>query len=274
MSDRTEKDERAAAEAAPRRKRVLPLVIALVACLAIAVGGAVFLVSQHRAAEEQSALADPEATDAAEEKVVVEEPELPANPIDFGSIKADYPDVYAWISVPDTNIDYPVVQSLEDDNYYLRRDLDGNYSVFGTLFTQSMNSTDFTDPVTVIYGHNTTDGTMFGDLHKFEDADFFDEHDTFYIYTPGHILTYQIVSAYRYDDRHILNSFDFSDETVRREYFDYVLDPTSMVVNVREGATLDTDDTIVQLSTCPVEGSQSGGRYLVTGVLVDDQQTR
>lgn len=274
MSDQNERDGRGNAE--HRRKRVLPLVVALVAFLAIAIGGGAFLVSQRLAAEEQSSLADPVTSEATEEETETEaeeEQELPANPIDFGSIKADYPDVYAWITVPDTNVNYPIAQSVVDDNYYLRRDLDGNYSTYGTLYTQSMNSTDFTDPVTVIYGHNTIDGTMFGDLHKFEDADFFNEHDTFYIYTPGHILTYRIVSAYRYDDRHILNSFDFSDETVRREYFDYVLNPTSMLVNVREGATLDLSDRIVQLSTCPTEGSQSGGRYLVTGVLVDDQQT-
>ena len=255
-----------------KKRGVLPLVVLLALFVVVAVAGGGFLVSQRLSAERQSSLADVSAPE--QEPSGTEEPELPANPINFTALKADHPDIYAWISVPDTNVDYPIVQSVVDDNYYLRRDLDGNYALYGSIFTQSMNATDFTDPVTVIYGHNTVDGTMFADLHKFEDKEYFDAHPEFFIYTPGHILTYEVVSAYRYDDRHIMNSFDFSDEQVRREYFDYVLNPTSMVVNVRDGVTLDLDDRIVQLSTCPTEGSQSGNRYLVTGVLTSDQATR
>ena len=201
-------------------------------------------------------------------------PARPANPVDFPTLKAEHPDVYAWITIPDTQVNYPVVQSATDDNFYLRRDLDGNYSVYGSIYSQSMNATDFSDPVTVLYGHNSSDGLMFADLHKFEDPEYFATHEDMYIYTPGHILTYRIISAYRYDDRHILNSFDFSDPEVRQQYFESVLNPVSMVVNVREGATLSADDRIVQLSTCPREGSVSGNRYLVTGVLVSDVETR
>ena len=266
-----------APQASGRKKRVLPLVVVLVVFLAVAAAGVGFLLSQYLGAQKQSSLADTSAAvEAAEEEEETDddaESDLEENPVDFATLQAEYPELYAWITVPGTNVDYPIVQSTIDDNYYLRRDLDGNYFTYGTLYTQSMNSTDFTDPVTVIYGHNTSDGTMFGSLHDFEDEEFFEENEYFYIYTPGHILTYWIVSAYRYDDRHILNSFDFSDESVRSEYFSYVLNPTSMQVNVREGATLDVDDRIVQLSTCPTEGSQSGDRWLVTGVLVDDQET-
>ena len=114
-------------------------------------------------------------------------------------------------------------------------------------------------------------GTMFATLHNFEDEDFFKENDTFYIYTPGHILTYKIVSAYRYDDRHIMNSFDFSNPAVVREYFDYVMHPTMIPQNVREGVTLKDDDRLVVLSTCMEDNSY---RYLVNGVLVSDEKTK
>ena len=137
-----------------------------------------------------------------------------------------------------------------------------------------MNATDFSDPVTVVYGHNTENGTMFGDLLKFRDPGFFAAHEELYIYLPGHILTYRIIAAYDYDDRHILNSFDFTDPTVRERYFATVLAPTSMQVNVREGASLTADDRIVQLSTCTAVGTHDPVRYLVTGVLVDDQETQ
>jgi len=270
--DKNSTSESSENETTGKRKGIILLVGALMVLVLIAGAGAFYLVSSHMSAERdierQQELARPE-EDAEEETTE----DLPANPIDFAALQAENPDVYAWITIPGTNVDYPVAQSQVDDNYYLRRNLDGEFSEYGTVYSQSMNATDFSDPVTVLYGHNSIDGMMFGTLHRFEDKTFFDEHEEMYIYTPGHILTYRIISAYRYDDRHILNSFNMSDVDVRQQYFNFVLAPTSMVVNVREGATLSVDDKIVQLSTCPTEGSASGNRYIVTGVLVDDQQT-
>ncbi len=194
------------------------------------------------------------------------------NPVDFDALKKRNSEVYAWIVVPNTDIELPILQSHADDLYYLDRDIDGKKSRLGSIFTQSANKRDFSDPVTVIYGHNYYTGGMFTNLHYFENKDFFDKNEYFYIYTPDRRLTYYIVSAYKYDERHILNSFDFSEESVRREYFDYTLDPRSMLRNVREGAVLSTDDKLVVLSTCLTGGYS--GRYLVSGVLVNDEQTK
>ena len=265
----------APADKAPAKSRrgVKPLVAALVVLLAIGVGGTVFLVSQYLAGQRQAQIEEqtPVPENPAEPEGPVEDPR-PANPIDFPSLKAEHPDIYAWVTIPDTGVNHPIVQSATDDNYYLYHDLDGNYTIYGSVFTQSMNATDFSDPVTIVYGHHTDNGTMFSDLRNFTDKDYFDAHEEMYIYTPGHILTYRIISAYEYDNRHIMNSFDFSDPQVLQDYFASVLSPTSMRVNVREGATLSVDDKIVQLSTC-VEGN-SASRYIVTGVLVGDQETR
>ena len=203
------------------------------------------------------------------------EPPLPDNPVSFAKQQEKNEEIYAWIYIPNTNVDYPILQSSEDDLYYLRRGLDKNYDLGGVLFTQSCNKRDFTDPVTVIYGHNMTgypaETSMFATLHNFEDAEFFKNNDTFYIYIPGHILTYKIVSAYKYDDRHIMNSFNFADPEVVREYFDGVLNPMSIPMNVREGAELKDDDRLVVLSTCM---SDNTFRYLVNGVLIKDEKTK
>lgn len=200
---------------------------------------------------------------------------LPDNPIDWDYYEEVNDDIYAWIYVPNTGIDLPILQpqGSEDDNYYLHRDLDRNYLYSGSLYTQRANAKDFSDPVTLIYGHNMRrEGVMFTNLLYFQDTDFFNENEFFYIYTPGHILTYRIASAHSYDTRHILNSFDFSQEEELQEYFDYILSPRTMVANVREGVTLTTEDHVVTLSTCIYFGSDKQ-RYLLQGVLVDDQQT-
>ena len=274
MTD-TEDNERQSTTPAPtgRKRGVIPLVIALVVLLGVAGAGGAYLISQMAAGQRESARQEATAVPETPAELTEDAPEeKPTNPIDFPSLKAEHPDIYAWISIPDTGVNHPIVQSTTDDNYYLYHDLDGNYTIYGSVFTQSMNATDFSDPVTIVYGHHTDNGTMFSDLRNFTDKDYFDAHEEMYIYTPGHILTYRIISAYEYDSRHIMNSFDFSDPQVLQDYFASVLSPTSMQVNVREGATLSADDKIVQLSTC-VEGN-SASRYIVTGVLVSDQETR
>lgn len=267
------------AHAAPKRKGKRPAVIALsvllVVLIAVGVGGFAYVAWQQgemdRAAQQQANTPEP----ATPEQVQPAQPEdsRVQNPINFAELKEQNPEVYAWIYVPGTDVNLPVVQSTTDDNFYLNHNIDGDYAVEGAIYSQSMNAADFSDPVTVLYGHNLVNGSMFSTLHYFENEDFFGQHDTMYIYTIGHILTYKVVSAYQYDDRHILNSFDFSDPSVVRTYFDYVMAPNSLVENVRQGVTLQTTDKIVQLSTCTDTVNHTDTRYLVTGVLTDDQPT-
>lgn len=121
---------------------------------------------------------------------------LPDNPIDFKKLKKTNKDIYAWIDVPGTKVNYAVVQSSgkKDDLFYLEHNIYGNYEFSGSIFSQRQNSKDFSDPVTVLYGHNMKNGTMFNTLHKFENKDFFKKHSKVYIYTPKRILEYTILS--------------------------------------------------------------------------------
>ena len=103
------------------------------------------------------------------------EPELPDNPIDFATLQERNADVYAWIKIPDTKVDYPILQSGDKpENFYLNHNIDGEYEFAGCIYTQKLNKKDFTDPNTVIYGHNMKNGTMFKALHQFRNKDFFE----------------------------------------------------------------------------------------------------
>lgn len=263
------------AEEAGRRNAIgtrnaSPLRIVLaVALVVVAVGCAYLIWQQVQIYNAQQRMQGAEVPDTP--SVDSTSDELIENPIDFVALWEKNTESYAWLYIPGTEVNTPIQQSATDDSFYLTHDQEGNENLVGCAFTQLANKKDFSDPVTVIYGHDT-DG-VFKTLHYFEDATFFDEHDTFYIYRPGHILTYKIVSAYKYDDRHILNSFDFSKETVREEYFASVQDPNSVLRNVREGVELDADSKIVQFSTCMLDEYHGSSRYIVSGVLVDDQET-
>ena len=84
------------------------------------------------------------------------------------------PDIVGWITVPFTNIDYPIVQA-KDNDYYLRRDLNGEYAQPGTIFMDYRCPKDGSG-YSIIYGHNMKSGSMFGALGRFEEKAFFDAH--------------------------------------------------------------------------------------------------
>ncbi len=193
--------------------------------------------------------------------------------VNFHELMQINPDIYAWIYVPNTNVDYPVAQSgaNDDDSFYLDHNVYKNYQFSGTIYTEKQNSRDFTDPVTVMYGHNMLNGSMFATLHRFNDKDFFDKNNTMFVFTKDKVYTYMIYSAYQYDDRHILNSFNMDETNSFREYLDTTLIQRPYYCNVRENIELSTEDRILTLSTCMDGGGNV--RYLVQGVLVDEQDS-
>ena len=247
------------------KKKTL-LIILIILLFLVCAGGVVYLVwiyyNNYMAQNTYEGIAN----SYVEEAPAVET--LEKNPIDFDSLKAINEDVYAWIKVPNTKIDYPIVQS-ETTDYYLRRSIYKKYLLAGCIYTNNVNSKDFSDPNTVLYGHNLLNGTMFASLHNFRDPNFFANNEYIYILMPERTLIYRIFAAYEYDDRHIMNSFDFNDEEVFAEYLKYATNPVnSMTYNIRE-TEVTTDDTILTLSTCMDNIETS--RYLVQGVLISDE---
>ena len=246
---------------------ILFTIIGIVLIIAGAVYTGFYLYSAFRPEPEQ-----PTATTVVTQPVTEEE--LVENPIDFDALQAENPEQYAWIKVPGTNVDYPVCQSETDDAFYLtHRASDKAYSAPGAVFTEACNTKTFEDRVTLIYGHNGYSDKMFATLHYFDKADFFNEHEYFYIYTPKSIKTYEIISVFKYDNRHIMNSFDFQDDTVFLDFMDMIKSPDSTLVHTREGfdKTLTLDDRVVVLSTCVWH--QDSNRFLVCGVLINDEKT-
>lgn len=196
------------------------------------------------------------------------------NPIDFDGLKAQNEDIYAWIKVDDTNVDYPIVQNPTDDEFYLKHSAeDKSWSASGAVYTELINNKNFRDAVTLIYGHNGYGDTMFTTLHRFSDEEFFNTHPYFYIYTQDRRLTYQVVSAFKYDDRHIMNSFNFANLEELEEFQSYVQNPTSSLKNVRTDLDkpINSSSKLVILSTCIT--NQKSSRYLICGVLTKDEKT-
>ncbi|MFI3173514.1 MAG: class B sortase [Eubacteriales bacterium] len=198
----------------------------------------------------------------------IEEQEEEVATIDFEEIQSFNSDVYAWISIPGTNIDYPVLQHEFDDSYYLNYNLDGSHGYPGCIYTERINSKDFQDYNTVLYGHNMKEGTMFAELHEFKNGNFFLENNTIYIYTPEETLEYRIFAAYVYDDRHILYNFDFSTESGYASYIDSIYIRRGLNDNIDETVEVTSEQKIITLATCI--GDMPENRLLVQAVLIEE----
>lgn len=244
-----------------RKKKVIIAVVAAVAVLIAIMIALSIAFHKEEPAPEPVATATPSPsptptpTPAPTPEVVI--------PIDFATLQAQNPHVYAWIQIPDTNINYPILQHPEDNSYYLEHNMDGSEGYPGCIYTELYNTKDFTDPNTVIYGHNMKNGTMFKHLHKFKDLSFFNSHRTMYIYTPTQILEYRIFAAYINDNSHLLYNNNFSDPLVFTEYLRSIMMKSGII---DQNINLNSANRIITMQTCT---GNSETRLLVQAVLVD-----
>lgn len=197
--------------------------------------------------------------------------EIPGKDLDWDALHEQNGDIYAWIYVPDTTVDYPVLQHPTDNSYYLNYNIDGTKGFPGCIYTEDYNSKDFSDIHTVIYGHNLKDKTMFTSLHNFENKKLFLKDHYIYIYTQDYVFVYQIFAAYEFSAIHLLDNYDYTNEYVYEDYLKQIYRTTDRVANVREDIIVTTEDKIVTLSTC-TRDSDSGKRFLVTGVLLNPRE--
>ena len=191
-------------------------------------------------------------------------------PIDFATLWETCPDAYAWIRIPNTQVDYPVCQMVEgDQSFYLNHRADKVAEFAGSIYSENYNKRDFTDPVTVLYGHDMSNGSMFQNLHLYEDRAFFEKNKDVIIYLPDRVLHYKIFAAYNYDDRHLLLANDnFTDPFVLDKFQQEILAQQSMTGFVDQNTVLNKDSHILTLSTCNAYDDQ---RYLVQCLLMNPE---
>ena len=190
--------------------------------------------------------------------------EVPEKNIDFDAMHREISeDIYAWIYIPNTHIDYPVFQHPTDNSYYLEHNIDGSEGYPGCIYTENYNAKDFSDPHTVIYGHNMRDTTMFSDLHLYEDEEFFENNRYVYIYTEYMVYVYKIFAAYQTNNAHQLLNYDFSNKNTVKSYLENTASRMEEPKVYDEDTVFSEDDQILTLSTCVMKERQFHLRYLV-----------
>ena len=254
--------------------RWLVLIMALVMVLTLAACGGKDPVDSDTL--DDPPLVDPNDTENRVEPDPIVEPE------GMEATFAKYKDVYAWIDIPEfktalgtsTDLSYPVAQHPSDRSFYLNRDLDGNNSKTGTLFTEAVvegktiNGKDLNDPVTVIYGHNMANRTMFGGLQTFLSKMDFSQQHLVYMYQKDRRVTYQIVGGVQYDLSHIIYYHDFSNDEVFNSFFDQLWKETDGTTNLDRANKPVAGDKVLILSVC--KNGDDNHRYLVVCKMIED----
>ena len=180
--------------------------------------------------------------------------------VDFSLLQAENPDIIGWVYCADTPINYPIVQT-EDNEYYLNRLPDGTYNPNGSIFADFRNLPDFSDPNTMIYGHNMKGGAMFASLLKYRQQSYYDDHPFLWILTPERAYRLDLLAGLTIpSDAELYNVFSSAEEM--QEVLGQVMDdstfcPAEVPENIQN---------IVTLSTCTYEYNTA--RYVVVGNLV------
>ena len=178
-------------------------------------------------------------------------------------LKADYPDAAGWLTVPGTRIDYPVVQS-KDNEYYLRRGMDGKYLYAGTPFLDSNCQKDLSCSNTIIYGHNLNNGKMFSDLTRYKNRGFAEQHEKLYFCTDTEIITAHVITCVTVDPAKCPWLYD------PEPYSDYpVLLKAAAPYLLKDPTALPSGARLLTLSTC--DYSFDGARTLLIAYFFNKQ---
>lgn len=184
--------------------------------------------------------------------------------LDLEALRQTNERVLGWIHIPDSPIDYPLLQ-VKDNNEYLRRAWDGTPNQSGCIFLECRNSRDFSDFNTLIYGHYMRNGKMFGSLHRYQEQEYRDTHPYIYIVTDEEVHRYEVFAAYEADVVSDTYRLVFKDDARKQTVLDYYLDSS-----VVEGTVVPTvEDHILTLSTCTGTGTYDT-RWVVQAVLTGE----
>ena len=186
--------------------------------------------------------------------------------IDFSALRERNPDIYAWIRIPDTDVEYPILRGA----YYLDHTVDRASGLPGAIFTDEYSAEDFSGFNAVIYGHNMKNGSMFGGLKKYRDEEYLKDHREVVIFTPDAKLTYTVFAAVVYDDRMIQDTFNEAVAENRQAFLDSVAACRDMNSHVLEDVPVTPEDHIITLSTCV--SRQPSNRYLILAVLTNEER--
>jgi len=186
-------------------------------------------------------------------------------------------DIVGWVQIDETPVDYPVMQTKDDPEYYLYRNFKKEYSEAGTIFMDA--ASDIYRPTSnwLVYGHHMRSGIMFHDIEKYDNKEFYDKHPTFRFDTiyKGGQGTYQVIAACYSkiygQNEDVFKYYQYADIDNKEDFDEYVAN-VKAIACYETGETAEYGDQLVTLSTCAYQTKD--GRFFVVGKRIDAKQKK
>lgn len=212
--------------------------------------------------EKKGEIVSGEEESAEDKKQEKEKPEILP---EYQAIYQENQDFVGWLTIPDTIVDYPVMQSKNDSEYYLDHTFSGEEDKNGTLFIDNRNNIEERSTNIIIYGHNMRSNAMFGSLKKYLDEDYWQNHKTILFDTIYEKGTYEVTAVclgkVEYQDENVFRYYDFLNADSKEDF-------EAFQKNVEESAVLADEnpveygDELLTLSTCN-QYVENGRLYIV-----------
>ena len=178
---------------------------------------------------------------------------------DCEEVQSENPDIIAWIYSENTPINYPILQGY-DNSKYLRQAVDGSYNIAGSIFLDYRNKQDFSDFISIVYGHNMKNDSMFGTLPEYISQNYYENHKTIDIYTKERLLVADVVSGFVCDNDFVIYEMTTYNND-RKAFIDMIKEHSDFTPDAEFGV----EDFYVVLSTCSYE--YDNARYVLIGKL-------
>ena len=186
----------------------------------------------------------------------------------YADVYAKNSDLVGWISIPGTRIDYPVMQTKDNPNFYLKHAFDKSYSSYGVPYMRENCDVGISDNL-MLYGHHMNNGSMFSDLCKYESEDFYQDHKTIHFDTLDSFGEYEVIAAFKtvaYSEQGF-KYYHFV-RAEQEEDFDEFIAKCKELALYDTGVTAEYGDQLITLSTC--EYSRTNGRMVVVAKLLEE----
>lgn len=196
---------------------------------------------------------------AEEIKIDNTEEEKNENDIDLQKLYEQNNDTVGWVKIEDTNIDYPVMQTKDNPNYYLRKNFYKEYSISGTPYISEQCDITNSENL-IIYGHNIKGNKMFADLEKYKQKEFYNDHKIIKFYTLNEFAEYEIIAVFKTNVDTGFKYYKFCD-LKDKNTFEMFINKCFELSIYKISANVNYGDKFITLSTC--EYSQNNGRLVV-----------
>ncbi len=174
------------------------------------------------------------------------------------AMNSAYSDAVGWLYIPDSAVNYPIMQSGDND-FYLHHSYDGGSLKSGSVFLDYRCENRFMNPINIVYGHNMRNGSMFAGLLNFADSAYFDSHRYGWLATPETVYRIDFFSCAKAD----MNDELYDGSTPINDWLSHLYNASV----VWENADFSENDCFISLSTCSYEFENA--RTILTGKLVE-----